>query len=206
MTELHCPTPLPITVSAHLADFAKAWAACADRPRVDPQVRRKWAALLDDWIQDVELPLLIRRASAGRGCEIKHISGRTLVPTDNSPAHWSLSLALNGETPTVTMLKQLFEEDRIPIAMILNRTEAIRARYRCTRAAVSLNDLGWKVAHIQDVGLGRIRSFEGANLPALQAHCRRFLDPNNMFLVPLQWGGLAETREVIDQIRDHDTI
>src|SRR6185312_2473824 len=135
---MRCPNPLPSDLAAHVTAIADAWASCGDRPRVTPDVRNGWSRLLDDWANDSEMPLLVRRSGAGRGRAIRHVSGRSLVPADNSPAHWSLSLALQSEVPTLGDIRTLFERDSIPIAIILSRKEREQARYRCTRSAVSL--------------------------------------------------------------------
>jgi hypothetical protein len=77
------------------------------------------------------------------------------VPADNSPANWALSLALSGECPTLAQVHEYFERDAIPVAMAMRKQERQNARFRCTRAkGAHLNRLGWKVAHLRDVGLG----------------------------------------------------
>lgn len=200
---MRCPNPLPGDLEAHVAAIADAWALCGDRPRVTSDVRKGWSRLLDDWVSDGEMPLLVRRSGAGRGQVIRHISGRRLVPADNSPAHWSLALALQSEVPTLDNIRSLFERDSIPVAMILSRKEREQATYRCTRSAVSLNELGWKVAHIDDVALGR-GELETIPIASLRSHFLRFLTPSNMFVVPLEWAGLAELPRVIQSIKAVD--
>ena len=197
---MHCPDPLPGDVTDHIRRFAAAWAASPDRP---DRARRGWTELLEAWIIDPAVPLLVRRVGAGRGQVIPHWTGRDLVPTDNSPAHWALSLALQGIVPTLPEVRDWFAQDCIPVAMVLKKAEREKARYRCTRSAVSLNDLGWKVAHLDDVRLGR-GTLAQMPLEGLRAHCRRFLNPGNMFLVPLPWAGLAEVAQVVSAIRSVD--
>jgi len=153
--------------------------------------------------QICEMPLLVRRSGAGRGQLIRHVSGRGLVPADNSPAHWSLSLALQSEVPTLGDIRTLLERDLIPIAMILSRKEREQATYRCTRSAVSLNELGRKVAHIEDVALGR-GELETMPIASLRSHFLRFMMPSNMFVMPLEWAGLAELPRVIESIKAVD--
>ncbi len=200
---MRCPNPLPPDLELRLAELAHAWAASSERPRVPVAVRRAWAELIDGWIAEPRLPLLIRRAGAGRGQVVRHATGRDLVPADNSPAHWSLALALAGQVPTLEDLHSWFEKDLIPVAMVLKKAERGIARYRCTRLAVSLNGLGWKVAHLEEVGLGRA-TLADAPIGTLHAHFRRFLDPGNMFLVPLAWAGLAEVSQMVTAIRAAD--
>jgi hypothetical protein len=126
-----------------------------------------------------------------------------LVPTDNSPAHWALGLALTGCVPTVPQLHQWFEQDAIPIAMVLKTAEKVKAHYQCTRSAISLNKLGWKVGHLSDVAFGRGEPDE-VPIEQLHNHFRRLLNPCNMFVVPLQWSAIAELPQMVDAIRAAD--
>ena len=199
-----CPEQLPEPLTSAVCDFASAWAASSLRPRVGLAIRRHWQALLHAWVQDDSLPLLIRRPSAGRGLVLAHSSGRSLVPTDNSPANWSLSLALSGTCPTLDDVRADFSADAIPVAMMFHKKEKLSARFRCTRAKVAqLNALGWKVAHIEDVGLGR-GALETVEFDRLAQHFLRFLSPSNMFVVPLKWAGIAELPEVAAAMRRAD--
>ena len=91
------------------------------------------------------------------------------------------------------------ERDEIPIAMAFSRIEKVEARYRCTRAMIhGPNAKGWKVAHIDDVGLGYSGPIDRVSIDSLGAHFKRFLAPANMFLVPKEYAGVAETPEFIE--------
>lgn len=199
-----CPEQLPEPLTSAVGEFASAWAASSLRPRPSDAIRRGWNALLHAWVRDDRLPLLIRRPSAGRGSILAHASGRSLVPADNSPANWSLSLALSGRCPTLDDVHAAFAADTIPVAMMFHKKEKLSARFHCTRAkGAQLNALGWKVAHIDDVGLGR-GALESVEFDRLAEHFLRFLSPANMFVVPLRWAGIAELPEVTAAVRQAD--
>lgn len=199
-----CPEQLPAPVARAVREFASAWASSTVRPRVHSVVRRNWLALLHAWVGDARLPLFIRRPKAGRGSVLAHESGRSLVPTDNTPANWALSLALSGKCPTLGEVRAALDADQLPVAMALHKKEKRKARFRCTRAkGAKLNRLGWKVAHIQDVGLGQLK-LESAPIERLVEHFLCFLSPTNMFVVPLKWAGIAELPEVIEAVRRAD--
>src|SRR5262245_31532107 len=100
-------------------DLCRAWACSALRPRVSASVRQGWSALLDAWITEVDFPLFVRRAGAGRGRVLRHETGRPIVPTDNSPAHWALSLALRETVPTLAEIREWLARDAVPVAMVL---------------------------------------------------------------------------------------
>ncbi len=151
------------------------------------------------------MPLFVRRLRAGRGSVLPHQSGRSLVPTDNSPANWALSFALSGECPTLDEVRAFVKADAIPVAMAMRKPEREKAAFRCTRAkGAQLNALGWKVAHVRDVGLGQRVELTTAPLERLVEHFQRFMSPSNMFVVPLRWAGLAELPEVIEAVSRAD--
>lgn len=161
-----------------------------------------WDGLLDAWVAAEDLPLYVRKASNNRGHALRHPSGRVVVPTDNSPAHWSSVLAFQGAKPTLDDVRRLVQEDRVPVAMVISRAEKEGATYRCTRGDVpNPNQLGWKVAHIDDVGLGYGGHILDVTLPVLAAHHKRFLAPSNIFLVPKDYAGVAETPDFIEAFR-----
>jgi hypothetical protein len=197
------PDEVPPSIRNGLVVAARAWFDDPIRPRIAPDMLAAWDELLESWSADPTLPLLIRKARDNRGHALVHgSSGRTLVPTDNSPAHWSIALALCGACPSIQEVRDLFGSDRVPVAMVIKATEKLAARYRCTRTAtIGPNQMGWKVAHIEDVGLGYTDVITAIQLPDLQAHFCRFLSPRNMFLVPKAYAGVAETPEFINAFR-----
>jgi hypothetical protein len=103
----------------------------------------------------------------------------------------------------VAQLHQWFDQDAIPIAMVFKTAEKAKAHYRCTRSAISLNKRGWKVGHLNDVAFGHGVPDE-VPIERLHDHFRRFLNPCNMFVVPLKWGAIAELPQMIDAIRAAD--
>jgi hypothetical protein len=59
--------------------------------------------------------------------------------------------------------------DAIPMAMILKATERSSARYRCTLSrCANPNAVGWKVAHIINVGLASSTALE--QMPEARLH------------------------------------
>ena len=134
---------------------AAAWHDDPIRPRIQGDILDHWIELIHDWSFTTDLPLLVRKARDNRGHMLRHESGRTLVPTDNSPAHWSMALALCGSRPSLDEVRKMFAEDRVPVAMAIKASEKAESRFRCTRQSIpGPNQMGWRVAHIEDVGLG----------------------------------------------------
>lgn len=188
-----CPDPIPHEMDDLLERLAHLWRDAPSRPRVEASVSSAWSAVLRDWLASSDLPLLVRQIPQGasRGEALKHLSGRTVVPADNTPANWVLSQALNGQCTTLDELSRRFERGAMPVAMMFKKGEAERAWQRGTRDGVMLNGLGWKVCHIEPVGLGRGDLLQRP-VAELHAHVLRFLSPLNMFVVPKALGGMGE--------------
>lgn len=182
--------------------LAAAWAESKLRPRPAPEVVKHWDELLRAWSADSVLPLFVRKPSLGRGCVIQHATGRPIVPVDNSPAVWAFACALRGENPTLQEIAAAIESDRVPVALVLKAAEKAQANLRRTlQVEHNLNTAGWKLAHVQPVGLRLTGAAAGIELSHLQSHHKLLMCPSNMFLVPGNWAGLGELPEVQDAFR-----
>ncbi len=202
-----CPVTLPAELDDLLCRLAEAWRDSDIRPTVKNDVLKAWDRLLEEWLASDDLPLLVRKieASAGRGYVVTHQTGRKLVPTDNTPANWSLTLALEGKCPSLGEIRDLLKQDKIPVAMVLKREERKRARFTCTRATFcDLNKEGWKVCHKRPVGIKQRSSIAKIHFDVLANHFRLFLAPSNMFLVPKVMAGLGELPHIIAAIQDRE--
>ncbi len=190
-----------------LQRLADAWCNSSIRPRLDSEVLQTWDRLIEEWIEAQDIPLLIRKSesAAGRGWVIRHNTGRELVPTDNTPANWGLTLALAGTCPSLENVRGPVAENALPVAMALKKKEREGARFKGTRAAFAdLNSLGWKVCHKAHVALRGQGSMTGYRIDVLQNHFRRFLAPSNMFLVPKRLAGLGELPHMVSAMRNRD--
>lgn len=196
-----CPTQLPDLLQAQARRLCEEWIASPLRPQPSKQVHVHWTALIRDWADASSLPLFMRKHRGDRGSEIPHASGRILVPVDNSAAHWSLAAALEGVQPALGDIEKALRNDEIPVALAFKAQERERARYRCMRHRVSLNALGWKICHIDDVGFGGRIDLAEAPIERLKDHFVRYMTPANMFVVPLVWSGLGEMPEMIEAAR-----
>ena len=197
----NCQTELLEDLSLKIIEIAFLWKQSKIRPDLSPELKYHWDKLIDDWGNNDSMPLFIRKQSFGRGSIIFHNSGRKLIFTDNSPAIWAYSACLLEEGFSLNHIKNLLNKDEIPISLALKEHELIRAEYKCKLSSVNLNKKGWKLAHINSVGIKkRLNEDNLKNLPIeeLIAHFVKFMSPSNMFLIPKQWSGLAELPEVID--------
>ena len=185
-----------------ILELGQAWAAESGRPRIPDATLLQWDRLLDAWIEDRALPLLIRKARGDRGATQRSAGGRPVVPVDNSPAQWAFAIAYDGICPKPTEIAGMLQAGEIPIAMALSRGEQATAVYRGLRGRCpSTNDAGWKLAHLEDVALRGRGALAGYADGLLEGHFRRLMSPRNMFVVPLGWAGLAEVPEFIEGFR-----
>lgn len=201
-----CPDILPEELVAHVKQIGLAWATSPLRPRIAQDARVAWGALIDAWAQASDLPLLIRKHADNRGQILVHSSGRELIPADNSPAQWAFTMAINGPCPTLEGIRALVAQDKIPVAMVLKKGERDAAAKRCLLGpTTNLNRLGWKLGHFEEVGLNTRTSLTDIPFDLLIRHFRKFMMPDNMFVVPVKWAGLAEILEVNAEIRRADS-
>ena len=198
-----CPDDLGGDLTNAVRDAARLWFHSPLRPTILPEVLRGWSELLQAWLDDHSLPILVRSAKGPPGSVILHPTGRSLVPTDNSPAQWVFAQAEKGIVPTLSEVHTGFGDDRIPVAMAIKRKHKPVTKYFCNLATVkdNPNNRGWKVAHVEPVGLRQRGELEEMSLSDLGSHFIRFLNPSNMFVVPTKWAGLSEIDEVVELFR-----
>ena len=198
-----CPENLGDEITGAILDAARMWINSEHRPKILPEVSDGWTALLQNWLRDDSLPILVRSSKGAPGSVIIHPAGAQIVPTDNSPASWAFTLAEKAKVPTLDEIKYWFNADQIPVAMAIKRKDKPVTKYFCNLATVrdNPNNRGWKVAHIEPVGLRQRGELEAMRLEDLKAQFLRFLSPINMFVVPKKWAGFSEIDEVTEAFK-----
>lgn len=178
------------------------------RPRVSAEMALAWHDIIYDWVKDRQAPLLIRRGHRQRGRMVQHPTGRRVVMTDDAPAHYILSLALEGRTVHHSELLSALIDSRMPVARSLQFEEREAADYTGTLAtmdAPNLHKLGYEVCHVTHVGVRR-GSLEARTDVELLAHSLLLLSPVNMFHVPKGYAGVGATAEFIEEMDDARTF
>jgi hypothetical protein len=195
---------IPLELSKKAQELGKQWAEWSGRPRLNTEIKRHWDALIEAWISDREMPLAVRKMGGVRGGVVTHQdSGREVVLTDNSPAQWAFYCALRGDQYSLDDLRSQIKSHSIPFTFATKRAETSEVKYRGTLSscAINLNADGWKLCHIDPVGLRARTLIKDLPVAKLQDHSRLLLRPSNHFLVPKRWAGLGEIPEVIEEIR-----
>ena len=193
-----CPNQLPVNIGDLVGELGRLWAASNVCPQIEDKTKTAWNHLLNEWLDDASLPLLIRKSSLVRGSEMIHETGRRIIPTDNSPAQWACNLALRGITPTLSEIRSAFANDRIPVSFAHKKGEKEERKYHCTLGEYTVNKAGWKLCHIAAVGLNGRFPLYSMDIGQLKKAFFDLLSPSNYFLLPLQWGGLGEASEFVE--------
>ena len=190
----------PIEFSEKLRELGKAWSRSEYRPRLPHATKAHWDTLISEWAAS-DLPLVIRKGGGIRGSVVKHTSGRLIIIADNSPAQWCFSRAFGEQLYSVIDIRTLLEKDSIPFTFATKTAEKSIMAYKCTLSSGdNVNKRGWKLCHIEDVGLKTKIAINTLSLEILMKHFKLLMAPSNHFLIPLDWGGLGEVPEVIDEI------
>jgi hypothetical protein len=206
LNDLPLPTELPKKQKRLIEKLGKLWAENPERPRPKKDVRKRWEKLIEDWAETDSLPLYVRKAKGNRGWKIPHRTGRSLVPTDNSPATWVFVLACTDKPPTLRKIKYMVDEGRdlIPIAFVLPKAEQSEKGYKYTLTEWRKdhpNSRKYKFAHFEHVRLMRRGPLAEVDISNLKDRFKKLMNPFNMFVVRKEYSGLAELSEFSDQIR-----
>ncbi len=182
------------------------WAQSEDRPRLSPVIISHWDKLLEAWGAS-DLPLIIRKSSGIRGSLLMHSSGRGIILSDNSPAQWSFSRAFEGQLLKLEDVRNSLEIDDIPFSFATKVAEKAFVTHKATLGSRdNINKRGWKLCHIEDVGLNTSTAIESLPIDLLIRHFKLLIAPSNHFLIPLELAGLGELKDLIDEVRSVDRV
>ena len=88
--------------------------------------------------------------------------------------------------------------DAIPVVMIHKAQERAIAKFHCTlHRQFDVNVEGWKLAHIESDGLKTRAALNTIPMGRLVEQFLRLVSPDDMFVIPLAWEGLAEVDIVV---------
>jgi hypothetical protein len=155
--------------------------------------------LIDDWATS-DLPLVVRKGGGVRGGIVTHSCGRTIILSDNSPAQWVFMRAYQQTRPSLDELRSLLH--KIPFAFVATRAGKSKTTYKGTlQVGDNLGKRGWKLCHIDPIGLRTREPVESLPIEKLLDRFRLLMRPSNLFVVPLSLAGLGELPELIDEVR-----
>jgi hypothetical protein len=204
-----CPTELPANILQAAEALAEAYLKSPIRPRLSSDVLRHWDKLVEDWA-DSDLPLFVRKQSADIGAILPHgQTGRSLAPCDNSPAHWAVMTAhLRGTDITLDVVRAAIDRHEIPVTMAMSKAEILESTMKGVLArcrAVNAGHYGWKVDHIDEVGLKQRLRIEEVSIDLLKSHFKLLMKPSNIVLVPSKLKGLGDMSGFLTLLRKERT-
>lgn len=181
-----------------ISELGRLWRNSNYKPKIEKNILESWDQLISEWVEDKSLPLIIRKSN-DRGREFNHPFGRKIIISDNTFAIWVYHNVLNKKTFTISEIKQMLNNNDIPIVYALKKAEKQNAKYTKTLGNYQLARL--KVCHIEPVGLNSRKSIEDIDIKIIIEHFKKFANPKNMFLLPKEIGGLGEIQEFINEQR-----
>ena len=178
-------------------EIGRLWRMSEHNPHIDNDVLQIWEHVIDEWIADNNMPLIIRKDTNKRGQSFIHPSGREIIVSDNTFAIWVYYCVMNGKTYTLSQLKEMLSSNEIP--MVFMRTKDILEKGKYTKPLGVYSLPEWKLCHIEPVGFNSNKSIEELDIKDIQEHFRKYANPNNMFVLPKEIGDLGEIQIFIDE-------
>ncbi len=180
-----------------IKEIGALWRNSSNNPQIDVEVLENWNNLIEEWIADKDMPLIIRKETSKRGQAFNHPCGREIIVSDNTVAIWVFSNVLRGKVFTLSDIKELLQNNELP--MVFMTTKEIKAKAKYTKPLGSYALSNWKVCHIQPVGFNTNTSIEDLEISDIEDHFRKYVNPNNMFVLPKEIGYLGEIDVFIEE-------
>lgn len=180
-----------------IKEIGTLWRNSTNNPKIDVEVLDKWNNLIEEWITDKDMPLIIRKETNKRGQSFVHPCGREIIVSDNTVAIWVYNNVLKGTVFTISKIKELLSQNELP--MVFMATKEIKANAKYSKPLGSYALSNWKLCHIKPVGFNTNVSIENLEISDIEDHFRKYVNPNNMFVLPKEIGYLGEIDVFIEE-------
>ena len=107
------------------------------------------------------------------------------------------SNVLDGKVFTLSDIKELLQNNELP--MVFMATNEIKEKAKYTKPLGCHSLPNWKLCHIQPVGFNTNTSIENLDISEIKEHFRKYVNPNNMFVLPKGIGYLGEINVFIEE-------
>lgn len=150
-----------------------------------------WESVLNDWIENEDMPLFVRKPASIRGSTVTHLSKRKIIVTDNTPAHWIYKkIVLDKERPSLKFVEECINKSNFPYAIMMKKSEKnYLVKSQIATKDFRLGSQNWKIAHIERIALPRAKNI---SIIDFKEHHRKFLSLKNMYIIKKEFSGLAE--------------
>lgn len=180
-----------------IKEIGTLWHNSPNNPQIDVEVLENWNNLIEEWIADKDIPLIIRKETNKRGQSFVHPCGREIIVSDNTVAIWVYSNVLKRTVFTLSQIKELLNQKELPMVFMATKEIKANAKYTKPLGCYALSD--WKLCHIQPVGFNTNTSIEDLEISDIEDHFRKYVNPNNMFVLPKEIGYLGEIDVFIEE-------
>ena len=182
-----------------IREIGVLWHTSEHNPSIDEQVLLNWDRVLQEWIQDDTMPLIVRKETNRKGQSFIHSCGREVIISDNTFAIWVYGRVMKGEVYTLPELKEMLYRNEIPMVFMKTNDVKEKAKYTKPLGPYSLPE--WKLCHIEPIGFNTNKSIEDLDVDSIKEHFMKYANPNNMFVLPKEIGDLGEISIFIDEQR-----
>ena len=180
-----------------IKEIGALWRNSPNNPQIDAEVLESWGNLIEEWITNKDMPLIIRKETNKRGQSFVHPCGREIIVSDTTVAIWVYSNVLKGTVFTLSQIKELLNQKELPMVFMATKEIKENAKYSKPLGSYALSD--WKLCHIQPVGFNTNTSIEDLDISDIEDHFRKYANPNNMFILPKEIGYLGEIDVFIEE-------
>lgn len=185
-------------IRSKIREIGALWRSSPNNPSIDQEVVNQWEKLIDDWIEDSNMPLIVRKETNKRGQTFRHsTTGREIIIADNSVALWVYGHVLKGKVFTLSQIRELLQNNELPVVFMATKEIRKNAKYA---KALGKNPLSnWKLCHIESIGLNTNTPIIDLDIEVIKEHFRKYVSPKNMFVLPKEIGDLGEIEAFIEQ-------
>lgn len=185
-------------IRSKIREIGALWRSSPNNPSIDQEVVNQWEKLIDDWSEDSNMPLIVRKETNKRGQAFRHsTTGREIIIADNSVALWVYGHVLKGKVFTLSQIRELLQNNELPVVFMATKEIRKNAKYA---KALGKNPLSnWKLCHIESIGLNTNTPIIDLDIEVIKEHFRKYVSPKNMFVLPKEIGDLGEIEAFIEQ-------
>lgn len=184
-------------IKEKIKEIGILWRNSDNNPSIKDEIMRNWVRLINQWIEDKSMPLIVRKDTSKKGQSFLHPCGREIIISDNTFAIWVFGCVLKGETFTLSQLKRMLKSNEIPMVFMQTKEIKDKAKYSKPLGIYSLPD--WKLCHIESIGLKTNKNIETLDIKTIKEHFRKYAGPDNMFVLPKEIGDLGEIEIFIEE-------
>lgn len=180
-----------------IKEIGLLWHKSKHNPHIDEEIMNHWEGIIETWINDESMPLIVRKDTSKKGQAFRHPSGREIIISDSTFAIWIFGRVLSRDIYSLPKLRDMLSQNKIP--MVFMQTEQVREKGEYTKPLGSFSLPEWKLCHIEPIGFNTNKSLEEIDINDIKEHFRKYASPRNMFVLPKEIGDLGEIPIFIEE-------